>query len=343
MLYFFYGADDYRLKQKTKSVVAGYLAKHSSGLNLARFDLSDRAEFARLKDFLEAYSMFEEKKLAVIENLFGGASVDEFAGFLASSVIFKDNEKFVVVAQELKLADRKSKEKYVFKNENEKELFKQLTGRLAQKEEFDSLTGVRLEDWIKKEVERVGGSAELTQGRAERDAKIDSAAVKKLAVFVGSDLWRMSNEINKLANYQAGQTIGAADVEELVKSKIDNDIFKTVDALALRQKNIAYKLLHRHLAEGESEIYLLGMLIFQFRNLLLVKSQIEQGATVAEIGQNIKLHPFVLRKTFEQARNFTLADLKTIYGKFLEADLAIKSGRVEPPAALDLLVAEIAK
>ena len=339
MVFFFYGADGYRLRQKTKSVIEQYQAKHKSGLNLCGFDFGETETLEKLKNFLDSSSMFAEKKLAIAENLFmAGKDVQEsFLEYLKTSDILKTQDKFLVVAQELALAeDKRSKQKYALKNSQE--LFKALmsksvktdvsTGALAKVEEFDYLVGTKLEVWIKKEVEQAG-------------AKIDAAAVRKLAVFVGADLWQMKNEIDKLAAFACSKIIDEAMVGELVKAKMESDIFKTVDALANRNKQVALALLHRHLAEGKSEIYLLSRLVYQFRNLLLVKSEIERGAQFQLLAKTVKLHPYVLRKSFEQGKGFTFPALKKIYERLLELDIAIKSGRIEPQVALDLVVGEI--
>jgi len=330
MVFFFYGVDGYRIRQKTNSVIEGYKAKHKSGLNFGRFDFGEVETFDKFKNFIDSYSMFAEKKLAIAANLFSaGKDIQEkFLEYLKKSDVLKNNEEFLVVAQELALAeDKRSKQKYILKNSQE--LFKVLTGKTIKAEEFDYLAGAKLEAWIKKEVELAG-------------AKISAGAVKKLAIFVGPDLWQMKNETDKLVSFANGETINEAMIEELVKARIENDIFKTIDALAQRNKQAALTFLHRHLAEGESEIYLLSMLVYQFRNLLLVKSEIEHGMQFQALVKTIKMHPFVLRKSFEQGRGFTLPALKKIYERLLELDCAIKSGRIEPQVALDLVVGEIA-
>lgn len=331
MLYFFYGADGFRLRQKVNSVIAQYRLKHKSGLNFGRFDLALDEEFSKLKFFLDSYSMFAEKKLAILENLFEAplAAKEQFLEYLSSGGIIKDQESFVLVAQELARSDDKNKkEKYSFKDAPAKELFKKLTAKTVNTEEFDLLSGAKLENWIKKEAEKGG-------------ANIEPAAIKKLAAYVGADLWQMSNEIKKLASFKNGELIRASDIDALVKSKIDADIFKTIDALAQRQKASAFKFLHQNLEQGKSEIYLLGMLVYQFRNLLLLKDQLERGAPLPGLEKKLKLHPFVLRKTFALAKNFSLPALKKIYQRLSEIDYDIKTGRVEPRPALDLIVAEI--
>lgn len=344
MVFFFYGVDSFRIRQKVNSIIKGYQAKHKSGLNLCGFDFSEPEILDKFKNFLDSYSMFAEKKLAIVENLFTASqdAQDDFLKYLKNSDILKTQDKFLVVAQELALSeDKKSKQKYVLKTGAE--LFKVLadlsTGSLrcssealrkgeAKAEEFDYLAGVKLEVWIKKAVETEA-------------AKIDASAVRKLAEFVGPDLWQMKNEIDKLIAFAKGETISEVAVDELVKAKIASDIFKTIDALALRNKQAALTFLHRHLAEGESEIYLLSMLVYQFRNLLLIKSEIERGVQFQALSKTIKLHPFVLRKSFEQGKGFTLPALKKIYERLLELDIAVKTGRIEPQVALDLVVGEI--
>ena len=52
-------------------------------------------------------------------------------------------------------------------------------------------------------------------------------------------------------------------------------------------------------------------------------------------------HPYVIKKTIQQARSFSLSELKKIYQKIFQVDLGIKTGKIEPETALDLFVAEI--
>lgn len=331
MIYFFYGADSFQLRQKLSQVIGQYRVKHQSGLNFARFDFTQEQDWDNFKDFIESYSMFAEKKLAIIEDLFRmpPATQQDFIRYLETKSILKDPERFLVIIQELRLADdKKKKEKYVLKDSAARELFRKLTGKELNSEEFDLLEGVKLETWIKKEAAAQGG-------------QIDNLAVKKLAAYVGSDLWQMQSEVNKLMSFKVNEAITEDDVDQLVKSRIESDIFKTIDALASRQKTLAFKFLHQNLAKGETEIGLLGMLIYQFRNLLLVKSQIEQGVPFYSLEKKLKMHPFVLRKTFEQSKNFSLSALKKAYQRLAEIDLGIKSGQIEPRAALDLVVGEI--
>lgn len=57
----------------------------------------------------------------------------------------------------------------------------------------------------------------------------------------------MSNEIKKLVSYKNNKIIKLEDIGLLVRSKIETDIFKTIDAIAEKNKKQALNLLHKHL------------------------------------------------------------------------------------------------
>ena len=67
------------------------------------------------------------------------------------------------------------------------------------------------------------------------------------------------------------------------------------------------------------------------RNLLIIK----------ESPKNSGLHPFVVQKSYYLCNQFSIEQLKKIYQKIFQADLDIKTGKVEAETALDLLFAEV--
>ena len=81
----------------------------------------------------------------------------------------------------------------------------------------------------------------------------------------------------------------------------------------------------------------MAMFIRQFRNFLIIKDLIEKGIPYYGLAQKTGLHPFVVKKTFEQANNFTLENLKKIYNKLLDLEIAVKTGRTDSKTALDML------
>jgi len=85
----------------------------------------------------------------------------------------------------------------------------------------------------------------------------------------------------------------------------------------------------------------LGMIVRQFRLMLLAKELLEARRTEAEIAQALNQKPYPTGKICAQARNYSLADLEHIYRRLLDYDADIKTGQVDSAAALDTLTASL--
>lgn len=311
MIIFLYGQDTYRSRQKLNEIIEHYKKIHRSGLNFKYFD-GEKLNFQDFKNEVQSVSMFSEKKLIILENIIKNKDFKE--KFLANSKKFLGSENIILFYETEEITEKDPLFKFLIKN--------------AKSQEFKSLEGQRLKSWIKKEF-------------SNYQTEITSEALEKLIEFVGNDLWQLSNEIKKLVNYKPKQRIEVKDIELLVRPKFENDIFLTIDAIAGKNKKKALKLIHQHLEKGDSPLYLLSMINFQFRNLLIMKS----GELGHELYANYipipGMHPYVIRKTKQQIKKFTLEELKKIYQKIFQIDLAIKTGKIDPQTALDMFVAEI--
>jgi len=307
MIIFLYGKDTYRMKEKLREIIERHKKIHKSGLNLKYFD-----DFTNFKDEIRQTSMFKEKKLAVITDIFANPDFKE--KFLENKKDFLKTEDIILFYQEGEINKNNSLFKFLKKN--------------AKSQEFKFLAGQNLKTWIKKEFDRY-------------ETKIDSGVLEKLIEYIGNDLWQMSNEIRKLASFRNNKMVGVEDIELLVRSKIETDIFKTIDAIAEKNKKQALNLLHKHLEKGDSPLYLLSMINYQFRNLLIIKDLIEKHKPYNVILKKSGLHPFVVKKSYYQSQKFSFQELKKIYQKIFKVDLDIKTGRIQPEIALDLLITEI--
>ena len=311
MIIFLYGKDTFRSRQKLKELALRHQNIHKSGLNLKYFS-GDDFSFEEFSDQAHQVSMFEEKKLFVLSGFFANK------GF---------QEKFLEKGKEF----ASSKDIFLFYEEGDMLKTNRLFRFLIEKgktQKFEPLSGTKLISWIKKRAVGLGGD-------------ISPSAVKKLVDYVGDDLWQADNEIKKLVSFKSKKLINPEDIDILVRAKVETNIFKTIEAISQKDKKKALFLLHWHLGKGDNPLYLLSMVNFQFRNLLIVKDLSLRNISYPAIIKQSKLHPFVARKSYQLSQKFTLEELKRIYQKIFEADLQIKKGRLDPQAALDLLVAEI--
>jgi len=99
-------------------------------------------------------------------------------------------------------------------------------------------------------------------------------------------------------------------------------------------------LFYKHIERGDSPFYILTMINFQFRNLLLVKDL--EAKSLSEITSILKpMHPFVVKKSLSLAKKFTIQELEKIYVKLFQMDLAVKTGKIKPEMALELLIIDM--
>lgn len=324
MFLFLYGQDTYRSLGKLQEIIERYKKIHYTGLNLRYYDCQN-SRFEEFKNNIQSVSMFREKKLIVLKNTFLNPEFKE--KILALLKKIEAPEDIILFFEKDKVSRADS-------------LFKFLKDT-AKCQEFNILSVQELENWIKREFEKY-------------NSKIENQAIQQLINFVGSDLWQMSQEIKKLCAYkfnypflslrgarQGDVAISKKDVEILVAPKIGTDIFKTIDAIAQKDKKRAIFLIHKHLEKGDEPLYLLSMINFQFRNLLLVKDFMEKHSLSYGFPKIPGLHPFIVRKSVFQAKKFHIDTLKKIFQKLFKADQNIKTGRIDPITALDMLVTEM--
>ncbi|RLC39795.1 MAG: DNA polymerase III subunit delta [Candidatus Nealsonbacteria bacterium] len=318
MLLFLYGKDTYRLQQKLKEIENQYKKIHKSGLNLEKFD-ANQISFKEFWDKLFQRSMFIKKKLFFLENIFSNQKFKE--KFLKELPKIAKSQDIVVAFEKREVS--KADELYLGLK------------KVSKSQEFKPLEKKELRVWMEREFQKY-------------EAEITKEGMEKLIEFVGNNLWQLSNEIRKLSFFKRTAIathlkikVGKEDVERLVRPKIETDIFKTIDALAQKDIKKALCLIQNHLQKGDSPLYLLKMINFQFRNLLVARALREEGRGFDSFLKLNFVHPFAAKKSWQESQYFTLGRLKKIYQKIFLADLIIKTGKISPEEGLKGLVTQI--
>jgi len=211
---------------------------------------------------------------------------------------------------------------------NNNPLFRELADKAVVKS-FPLLRDAELRQWIQRHVKEEGGS-------------LSPQAVDLLTKLVGSNLWIMTSEINKLVLFTSGRRIEEEDVKAVVSYTQQTNVFAMVDAIVEFKAELAEQLLQQLLQRGDAPVYLLFMLSRQMQMIVRARELRKQGKTRIEIQNKLGLTSgFALGKTLEQASRYSLPRLKEVYHRLLEADLSIKTGKYDAELALNILVAEL--
>ena len=312
MIYLLFGEDNFQSRQKLEKIKEDFIKQDPSKINLAVFDIEE-TEYKNIKQAIQAQPFLAKTRLIIINNLIskGHKNIQEkFYDLIDAKEIPESNEVILFETGKVKKNIR---------------LYK-IIKKLGKIEEFNPLYGYQLNNWIENKIKIKKG-------------KISKGAVSKLAVHVGNNLNQLSCEIDKLIVYKNGEEITEEDISLQVKAKLDDNIFNFVDALGRKDKSTALKLLHEQIEQGQNEIYLLTMISYQLRNLIIVKSLSDSGVNQSEVAQKAKLHPYVVQKTMSQINSFNSAKLKVMYHDLLEADISFKTGgAASKMLLLDMLV-----
>lgn len=329
MLYILYGEDDFSRQQVLNEIKSTIGDETALTTNTTVLD-APQATVDHLRTVAEAMPFLAEKRLVIIQGLLERFESRAKSGRRrkTTNVSSRQNEyqplaDYLVTVPEstvVVLVDGKIRHKNPLLNS---------LSTKAKVKSFPLLGKEQLMQWIQNRVTGRGGS-------------ISTPAVQLLERFVGSNLWIMANEIDKLILFTGGGQIEADDVRRVVSYVHEASVFELVDAILEFRGGMAERLAEQLLQKGASPAYLLVMLTRQARLIVRVKELKNQRRSEAEIMGRLEIaSPFILRRTLEQASRYTLARLKEVYHRLLETDLAIKTGKYDAELALNILIAEL--
>ncbi len=308
MSYLLYGEDTYRSRQKLNAIKTKYIDKNLGDTNLATLN-GATSSYDEITRQVLAVPFLAPKRLIILTNFLtqGPKAIQE----QLSNFLPKTPNSAVIIFYEEGTVDKRTA------------LFRRLN-LPKNVEEFAPLSPPQLRRWLNRRVLELGVS-------------IAPQAMERLIAITGPDLWRLNHEINQLALY-APDGIEPEAVDLLVHVDPTGDIFQSLDALTARQPDVALNHLYGRLAQGDSPLYILSMMVYAFRNLIVVKDLLTRHPHQQSA---FGMHPFVFRRAKIQAQHYTYPQLKAAYRFLEELDYAIKTGIIEPMVALDLFIFEL--
>lgn len=319
MLIFLSGKESFLVHQRLMELKADFLQKNPSA-SVVSFDLDEEFDEVKIKEGLACGGgLFCRRKMTIFKDPFSLSEGEQEAlGNILKKLDLEEKTQFLVLAQ-LHKAGKQGKLGAFLKKK-------------ARAEKFEPLEGAKLEGWIRA---RVG---EETDGQGT----IKGSAIGMLALFFGNDLWRLMNEIKKLASNKPVGEITKDDVERHCQGKLSAKIFDLVDAVGSKNLALAIGLKNQLIFQGEDQFYIFSMIMFQIRNLAKISGCVRTGVVQPEmIGRRTGLHPYVVKKTLYQLKNFTRDKLRRTYALAAEIDERTKTGDYEMESALDYFLCKI--
>jgi len=204
--------------------------------------------------------------------------------------------------------------------------------------EFSKLSEDEFNKWLKKLFKSYNKSIET------KEIAILKNHLDYLGRNASQNLLDVENQIKKVIAFM-GEKIELEDIhiEKILSSSFQNDIFKLLDSIEKRNSADSIKRLNYILEDGEPILKILTTLGNQIKNILSAKLLLEEGYSSKMIASKLSIHPFVASKCASQGKQFTIVKLKKLLNRFLEADIMIKTGKMDEKIIIEMLVMEMCR
>lgn len=305
-VYLLYGEEDY-LRSQYRDKVKKALTGDDDSMNYHYFEGKD-IPVGEIIDLAETLPFFADRRVILIENsgLFkhGGESLAEYLASPAESAYFVFAEKEV---------DKRSK------------LYKAVSTK-GRAIEFKTPDEGVLKRWV------LGMLKKENKNITERDLEL-------FLEKTGTNMENICRELEKLLCYCMDQdVITGADIGEICTRQVNNQIFDMINAIADKKQKQAMGLYYDLLTLKEPPMRILFLLARQFNMLLQVKALKKKGHDNKSIGEAVGLPGFIAGKYVTQAGRFSTEDLKKAVTDCVEAEEAVKTGRMNDVLSVELLL-----
>lgn len=305
-VYLLYGDEAY-LKKQYKDKLREALSAPDDTMNYAYYEGKDINAKAVI-DLATTMPFLAEHRLIVLENTgFFKSANEDMAAFVKE---IPETTCMVFVEQEV---DKRNK---MFKAVKD-------AGRVVEMPRQDETT---LKRWI--------------IGILKRENK--NLTEQTLNLFLqktGDDMENIEKELEKLICYcMDREIITNTDVEAVCITRVTNKIFDMINAIAERRQEDALALYNDLLTLKEPPMRILFLIARQFNLLMQVKAMRGAGNNNQAIAEKTGLHSFIVGKYITQSGKFTREMLRDAVEACVEAEEAVKTGRMNDVMSVELLI-----
>jgi DNA polymerase III subunit delta len=164
---------------------------------------------------------------------------------------------------------------------------------------------------------------------------VDVSACRLLVDLVGDNLDELAGEIEKLAAWANGATIGERDVELLVAPRGEIPPFAMTDSWGRRDVAAVLEATERLLARAgvparDAVSRIVALLTSHITRVAECQALAAAGIPAREAAERLRKNRFYVEKLYEQAQNFTPDELRDAIVRLAELDLALKGGSRVP-------------
>lgn len=265
-IYLLHGEEPYYIDLISRAIIANALEEHERDFNQSVFYGSD-SEVLSIISEAKGYPMMAERRLVVIREAQDLKDFEILEKYCAKPEL---STVLVIMYKGKKFDSRKKIFKEISKN-----------GLVFSS---DKLKDYQLVDWINNYLKTT-------------DFSITPKATSLLADYLGNDLSKIINELDKLALLlQKGTTINEVHIDENIGISKDYNVFELTNAIAVRDVNKAFTIVNyfeHNPKAGELVVIIPSIFNFFFK---LMRIHFSNNKSTDALIQLLKIHPFAVKE-----------------------------------------------
>ena len=304
--YLLYGEEAY-LKQQYKHKLVQALNPEDDTMNFNHYE-GRNIDVKELIDLCETMPFFADRRVVLLEDTgFFKNKCDELADYMKElpdylCLIFVENE-----------VDKRNRMYKAVK----------AAGRIGEFVQQDEKTLMR---WAAGLLKKEGKM--ITQ----RDMEL-------LLTMTGVDMGNLRMELEKIISYTGDRdVVTGEDIQQVCTTQTQNKIFDMVRAVTEKNQRKALDLYNDLLTLREPPMRILFLLSKQFRQMCLAKKMSVEGASQNEIATRLGVPSFAVRNLLTCARAYKIEELEKAEEDFIDAEEAVKTGRLQDVLSVELLI-----
>lgn len=174
----------------------------------------------------------------------------------------------------------------------------------------------------------------------ENEIQSDAELVDYIVKNIGNNKNQIQNEVTKIKLYldhEGKKTLNIDEIDKIMGFDVKGNIWSFLDSLGFRRKRQLLDEFQKLTAFEDNTQYLISMIHREFDLLLQLKYCEKNRIDLKEL----RVHPFVLKKTQQKSIKFSAKEVKIFLEKLLDLDFAIKRGDIDEKIGLGLYLISI--
>lgn len=170
--------------------------------------------------------------------------------------------------------------------------------------------------------------------------EIEPQAIYLLQAQVGNSLFSLVNELEKVQiNIHPRTKIKLADIQTITSISKQFNVFELCNAVGDRNFNRTLGILKQLIQQGESTTGMIVQLTRHFVHLMKINEGFRQGKrSVNDLMKITGLSYYFVNDMMQQAKKYSIEQLRNSFELLAEADLHLKTGYQTPDMVMELLL-----